>query len=507
MRSPSTSARPARGRPPSTSTAAGSSRSAAPTRPRSPRPGWAEQDARLAVGARSGARATSSRRARRPARRVRAIGLTGQCPSVVLVDRAGRAGRPGPHLPRQPGDGRGGRRIRERFGDAGDPRRTGHLPSAFHIAPKLLWLRAPRAGGVRRDGARPPAPRPRRPGADRRGGDRRARTPRRRSSTTCGRGRWDGGLLDDLGPAEPASSRRIGRPDEVVGDAAAGRRARGSACRPATPVVLGGADSQACALGAGVVGARPGQRDGRLVDVSQRRRPGAARRARGHPLPARRARACTRPRPASTRPARPSAGSPTSLYGGRRGPAAAGRLRAPRRRGRGRARGRGRRAGRPGPRATASGPTRTCAARSPASRCVTTGRSSPGPCLEGVAYAIARPARAPPRAAARPWTSCASPAATPASATWNRIKADVTGLPVRTIPGDAAVTGVAMLAGIGAGLYRDRGRRDRALRPPRSADRAATRRACAGVRRLDAATRAHRAASVRRRRSSDHEEA
>jgi len=39
--------------------------------------------------------------------------------------------------------------------------------------------------------------------------------------------------------------------------------------------------------------------------------------------------------------------------------------------------------------------------------------------------------------------------------TWNRIKADVLGVPVRTIPGDAAVTGVAMLAGIGAGVYRD----------------------------------------------------
>ena len=28
-------------------------------------------------------------------------------------------------------------------------------------------------------------------------------------------------------------------------------------------------------------------------------------------------------------------------------------------------------------------------------------------------------------------------------------------MPVRTVPGDAAVTGVAMLAGLGAGVYRD----------------------------------------------------
>ena len=38
--------------------------------------------------------------------------------------------------------------------------------------------------------------------------------------------------------------------------------------------------------------------------------------------------------------------------------------------------------------------------------------------------------------------------------TWNVIKADVTGLPVTTMPGDAAVSGVAMLAGLGAGAYR-----------------------------------------------------
>jgi len=56
--------------------------------------------------------------------------------------------------------------------------------------------------------------------------------------------------------------------------------------------------------------------------------------------------------------------------------------------------------------------------------------------------------------------------------TWNRIKADVTGIPVSTIPGDAAVTGVAMLAGIGAGVYRDAAeaiercvRRDPPIRP------------------------------------------
>jgi xylulokinase len=38
-------------------------------------------------------------------------------------------------------------------------------------------------------------------------------------------------------------------------------------------------------------------------------------------------------------------------------------------------------------------------------------------------------------------------------ASWSRIKADVIGIPVVTVPGDAAVGGVAMLAGMGAGIY------------------------------------------------------
>jgi xylulokinase len=40
-------------------------------------------------------------------------------------------------------------------------------------------------------------------------------------------------------------------------------------------------------------------------------------------------------------------------------------------------------------------------------------------------------------------------------ATWNRIKADVIGVPIRPAPTDATARGVAMLAGIGSGLYPD----------------------------------------------------
>ena len=75
-------------------------------------------------------------------------------------------------------------------------------------------------------------------------------------------------------------------------------------------------------------------------------------------------------------------------------------------------------------------------------------------------------------------------------ASWTRIKADVLGIPVRTVPGDAAVSGVAMLAGLGAGIYRDRCRGHRAVRPARTADRAGSggpRRVCRRARRVSCA--------------------
>jgi xylulokinase len=74
--------------------------------------------------------------------------------------------------------------------------------------------------------------------------------------------------------------------------------------------------------------------------------------------------------------------------------------------------------------------------------------------LEGVAYAI-RSQLALLQDAGTPVTELRVSGGDARLATWNRVKADVTGLTVRTIPGDAAVTGVAMLAGLGAGLYRD----------------------------------------------------
>jgi sugar (pentulose or hexulose) kinase len=39
--------------------------------------------------------------------------------------------------------------------------------------------------------------------------------------------------------------------------------------------------------------------------------------------------------------------------------------------------------------------------------------------------------------------------------TWNQIKADVLGIPVIRVPGDATSAGAALLAGLGVGIYRD----------------------------------------------------
>ena len=102
-------------------------------------PGWAEQSAldwrRGALGALAELVVQLG-----PRRTVRGIGLTGQCPSVVLLDDRARPVRAGLTYR----DNRATAEavlIRERIGDAAIHARTGHLPSSFHVAPKLLWIR------------------------------------------------------------------------------------------------------------------------------------------------------------------------------------------------------------------------------------------------------------------------------------------------------------------------------------------------------------------------------
>ena len=161
---------------------------------------------------RAGSRATGARCRRRrcaawsvalPSRSgVAAIGLTGQCPTVAPVRSRRPAGRPGHALPRQPGDRRGGRDARcdRRGGDASRAPVTS--PTAFHVGPKLLWLRSARAASVRAARTVPAAARRRPAAPDRARRDR--RDPRQRD--------------DVLRPARAALGRRHLR--------------RGSRCRP-----------------------------------------------------------------------------------------------------------------------------------------------------------------------------------------------------------------------------------------------------------------------------------
>ena len=108
-----------------------------------PAEGWAEQDARRWRSAALSALGALAR-SLGPRGRVRAVAVTGQCPSVVPLDRR--------DLPLGPGliyrDNRATAEadwMREKFGDAELHELTGHVPAAFHVAAKILWLRAHQA--------------------------------------------------------------------------------------------------------------------------------------------------------------------------------------------------------------------------------------------------------------------------------------------------------------------------------------------------------------------------
>jgi xylulokinase len=110
-----------------------------PYRTRSPQPGWAEQDAGdWAQSATAALRGLAARIRGRG--RIRAIGLTGQCPTMVVADQQGRPLRAG-MLYRDNRAVREAREMRDLIGDEVLHQRTGHLPEAFHVGPKLLWVR------------------------------------------------------------------------------------------------------------------------------------------------------------------------------------------------------------------------------------------------------------------------------------------------------------------------------------------------------------------------------
>jgi xylulokinase len=105
-----------------------------------PRDEWAEQDARSWRNGSLSALGALIRRLQRGIE-IHAIGLTGQCPSVVPIDRHGEPLRAG-IIYRDNRAVAEAAALRQRFGAAAWHQRTGHVPEAFHVAAKLLWIQA-----------------------------------------------------------------------------------------------------------------------------------------------------------------------------------------------------------------------------------------------------------------------------------------------------------------------------------------------------------------------------
>ncbi|HEY8179191.1 MAG TPA: FGGY family carbohydrate kinase, partial [Candidatus Limnocylindria bacterium] len=218
----------------------------------SAQPGWAEQDPRAWRSAAIGALADLVRRLG-SRHRVVAIGLTGQCPSVCLVDARVRPLGPG-LIYRDNRATAEAAAVRERFGDAAIHARTGHLPAAFHIGPKLMWLQAHEPETFARASH---ALQPRDLVAHALTGE--IATDGTHAAATLAfdlrRRAWADDLIDamglphDLFPPVLPSSQPVGALQVAV--------ARRIGLDPGLPVILGGADSQACALGAGVIAAGP----------------------------------------------------------------------------------------------------------------------------------------------------------------------------------------------------------------------------------------------------------
>ena len=72
--------------------------------------------------------------------RIAAIGLTGQCPTVAPFDAAGEPVGPG-MMYRDNRASAEATLMRDRIGESVMHARTGHLADAFHVGPKVLWLR------------------------------------------------------------------------------------------------------------------------------------------------------------------------------------------------------------------------------------------------------------------------------------------------------------------------------------------------------------------------------
>jgi xylulokinase len=411
-----------------------------------PRPGWAEQDPGQWRRASLAALATLVRELG-SRRRVHAIGLTGQCPSVVLLDARGRPIGPG-LIYRDNRATAEAAELRSRLGERRLHRRTGHRAAAFHILPKLLWLRANEPAAWKRGRL---ALQPRDWIALTLTGE--AVTDGSHAAATLAfdlrARRWDSAILEQLGLPETLFPR-VHASSEVVGTLRPQVAAR-VGLLATTPIVLGGADSQACALGAGVVTAGPvSEMAGSSTCLNE---------AVDEPMDV--LEVTHYPHVVgdgyTTETGINTSGAAIGwvadlLFGGRRGRAGPhdfARL--------------DREAG--AAPAAADGvlfvPALADGERDdPYLSAAFTGLSLrhdrsflARATLEGVALDIRSQLMLLAKGGA-PANELRVSGGDARLVTWNQIKADVSGIPVTTIPGDAAVTGVAMLAGLGVGMFR-----------------------------------------------------
>jgi len=384
-----------------------------------------------------------------PKRSIRAICLTGQCPSVVPLDERDRPLRPG-LIYRDNRAVAEAIAIRRQFGDRLIHDRTGHLPAAFHVAAKILWLRAnePAVYAATRRFVEPT--------------DfvALALTGQNVTDWTIATAsalfnvrerRWDDVVLDGLdleldllpvahpswaviGELRPALVRRFGLARSV-------------------PVVIGGGDSLACAFGAGVIGPGPISEmagsstclnsvvpepladldvtnypsllpgDGYFTEVGINTSGEAVDWLAGLAYAGR----SGRPTGADyARIDREAAGVPAGADGLLVVPVL----------------GDGERDD-PGLRGAAVGLSLRHG-RAELARAV----------LEGVAFGI-RARLETLGLAGSPATELRVSGGDARLGTWNQIKADVLGVPVVRVPGDATSAGAALLAGLGVGIYRD----------------------------------------------------
>jgi len=218
---------------------------------RIPRDEWAEQDA---ASWRSAALSALGALIRQLGTRpVLAIGLTGQCPSVVPVDGRGRPLRPG-IIYRDNRATAESRVIRDMFGDAELHARTGQVPTAFYTAAKIAWIREhePAVFAAAKLFLQPseyvalaltgqPTTDWTLAGAT--------------AMFDIGMRSWDHGLLTWLG-LDPARLA-VPQPSWTVSGSLRPSLVRRFGLRRAIPVVAGAADSLACAVGAGVTAPGP----------------------------------------------------------------------------------------------------------------------------------------------------------------------------------------------------------------------------------------------------------